>query len=227
MSELHFALGSAVTVVNVGAGTGSYEPGNRQVTAIEPSAVMIEQRPPGAAPVIQGCAENLPFAAREFDAGMAILTVHHWTDPRAGLAELRRVSARQVVLTWDPDVTSGFWLLEEYLPELKGSESGLPTLGFIAAELERLGARVTVNPVPVPADCVDGFLAAYWRRPGSYLDPEIRRAISGLARLDQGVVERAMERLESDLATGRWRASHDHLFSIDSLDAGYRLVCAD
>ncbi|MGW4957541.1 class I SAM-dependent methyltransferase [Nonomuraea sp. NPDC004186] len=218
------ALGPARTVVNVGAGTGSYEPRGRQVTAVEPSTVMIEQRPPGSATVVQGYAESLPFPDRSFDAAMAILTVHHWTDAAAGLAELRRVSARQVVLTWDPAVTARFWLVAEYLPEIAEADARLAALAVVETHLRRDGTPVTVVPVPVPADCTDGFLGAYWRRPHCYLDPQVRAAISALATLDQERVERAMRRLAADLATGRWNERHRALLDADTLDLGYRLV---
>ncbi|WP_214325034.1 class I SAM-dependent methyltransferase [Nonomuraea sediminis] len=214
------ALGSARTVVNVGAGTGSYEPYGRQVTAVEPSSVMIAQRPRGAAPVVQGYAECLPFPDRSFDAAMAILTVHHWTDVAAGLAELRRVSARQVVLTWDPVVTARFWLVAEYLPEIAAADARLAALDVV---LHHLGPA-SVVAVPVPADCTDGFLGAYWRRPHRYLDPRVRAAISALAALEQEPVERAVRRLAADLATGGWHERHRDLLGADTLDLGYRLV---
>jgi SAM-dependent methyltransferase len=225
--QIEQALGSATTVINVGAGTGSYEPRDRQVTAVEPSTVMMRQRPPGSAPVIQGYAESLPFPDKSFDAAMAILTVHHWTDPAAGLAELRRVSARQIILTWDPAVTARFWLIEEYLPQIAEAEAGLASLDLVQTWLRRDGARVSVVPVPVAADCTDGFLGAYWRRPHRYLDPRARAAISALANLDQHLVERAMRRLEIDLATGHWRERHHDLLDTDTPDLGYRLVTAD
>lgn len=220
------SLGDARNVVNVGAGPGSYEPRHRRVTAVEPSTVMIEQRPTGSAPVVQGYAEDLPFADHTFDAGMAILTVHHWTNAPHGLAELRRVSTRQTVLTWDPAVTAGFWLVKEYLPEIADAESGLATLTLIQTEFKQQGADVRATTVPVPADCTDGFLAAYWQRPHSYLDPHVRGAISALANLDQAVVERAMERLADDLTAGRWHERHADLLAKDAIDAGYRLVTA-
>ncbi|MGW4640796.1 class I SAM-dependent methyltransferase [Sphaerisporangium sp. NPDC004334] len=222
--QIDRALGSAATVINVGAGSGSYEPRSRQVTAVEPSAVMISQRPPGSAPVIQGYAESLPVRDKSFDAAMAILTVHHWTDVAAGLAELRRVSDRQVVLTWDPAVTARFWLVDEYLPQIAEAEAGLACLDVVESWFRREGARVSVIPVPVPADCTDGFLGAYWSRPHHYLDPHVRAAISALARLDQRLVGRAMRRLDIDLTTRRWHERHEDLLDADTLDLGYRLV---
>lgn len=218
------ALGRARTVINVGAGSGSYEPDGRQVLAVEPSTVMIEQRSPGSAPVIQGHAEALPVPDKSFDAAMAILTVHHWTDAAAGLAELRRVSERQVVLTWDPAVTARFWLVENYLPQIAEADTGLATLDLVQSHLRRGGTPVTVIPVPVPADCTDGFLGAYWRRPDYYLDSRIRAAISAFANLDQHLVERAMGQLATDLATGRWHEHHRSLLDAGTFDVGYRLV---
>ncbi|MFD1936575.1 MULTISPECIES: class I SAM-dependent methyltransferase [Nonomuraea] len=222
--QINRALGPARTVVNVGAGTGSYEPHDRRVTAVEPSLVMTRQRPRGSAPVVRGYAESLPFPDRSFDAAMAVLTVHHWTDPAAGLAELRRVSGRQVVLTWDPAVTARFWLVEEYLPEIAEADAHLASLDLVAAWFRRDGARVRVDPVGVAADCADGFLGAYWRRPHHYLDPRVRAAVSALATLDPRLVEPAMRRLETDLATGHWHERHRDLLGASTLDLGYRLV---
>ncbi|MBN6054873.1 class I SAM-dependent methyltransferase, partial [Nonomuraea sp. RK-328] len=220
------ALGSAVTVLNVGAGAGSYEPRDRRVVAVEPSAVMVRQRPPGSAPVVQGYAECLPFPDGSFDVAMAILTVHHWSDVAAGLAELRRVSRRQVVLTWDPAVTARFWLVEEYLPEIAVAEAGLAAVGVVESLLRCDGVEVRVVPVPVAADCVDGFLGAYWRRPERYLDAEVRAAVSALATLDREVVEGAMARLAADLAGGVWQERHRALLRAGTFDVGYRLVTA-
>ncbi|MFD0591780.1 class I SAM-dependent methyltransferase [Catellatospora coxensis] len=197
------ALGEARTVVNVGAGTGSYEPADRSVLAVEPSAVMIAQRPPGSAPVVRAVAERLPLADKSFDAGLAVLTVHHWTDPARGLAELRRVSRRQVVLTWDHAVMSRFWLIADYLPEIAEAERELPEQDFIARQL----APAQVTAMPVPHDCSDGFLAAYWNRPHAYLDPAVRASISSLARLDPDRVAEAMRRLGDDLARGSGRSA--------------------
>ncbi|TMR89840.1 class I SAM-dependent methyltransferase [Nonomuraea basaltis] len=222
--QINQALGSAQTVINVGAGTGSYEPRSRRVTAVEPSTVMMRQRAPGSAPVIQGYAECLPFPDKSFDAAMAILTVHHWTDAAAGLAEMRRISGRQIILTWDPAVTARFWLVEEYFPEIAETDAGLASLDIVQTWFRRNGARVSVAPVPVAADCTDGFLGAYWQRPHRYLDPQVRAAISALANLDQHLVECAMRRLAVDVATGRWHDRHRRLLAVGTLDLGYRLV---
>ena len=218
------ALDPATTVVNVGAGGGSYEPHDRTLIAVEPATVMLAQRPSTAAPVVRAVAESLPFADGAFDAALAILTVHHWTDPDAGLAELRRVAPRQVVVTWDPEIVgSTFWFTRDYLPEALQREIGLPTVHEIAAGL---GSRSAVAVLEVPHDCRDGFFAAYWRRPRAYLDADVRAAISAFALLDQRLVDRAVRQLARDLDDGTWATRYADLASSDSLDLGYRLVVA-
>lgn len=216
------ALGGARTVVDVGSGTGSYSPagGRRQVLAVEPSRTMLHQRGVGAAPVARAVAEALPFADGSFDAALAVLTHHHWSDAAAGFAELRRVARRQVILTWDPAVTARMWLFAEYLPEFAEADGGLATL---ATAVELLDVESVVS-VPVPPDCIDGFAAAYWCRPEAYLDPSVRMAISGFSLVAPAVVERAVARLRDDLADGTWEAGHGHLRREPSFDAGYRIV---
>jgi len=219
------ALGSATTVLDVGAGAGSYELGDRRYVAVEPSQLMLAQRAPEAAPVVQGVAERLPFPDDTFHAAVAILTVHHWTDAAAGLAEVRRVTRGPiVVLTWDAEQLAGtFWLVREYLPELALQELPLVTLTAVRSLLD----PCRVEPVSVPHDCTDGFFAAYWRRPERYLDPGVRAAISGLALLDPTVVDRMVTELGDDLASGRWHERHADLLELDTYDHGYRLVIAD
>ena len=222
-AHISAALGEARSVINVGAGTGSYEPTDRQLLAVEPSEVMIKQRPPGSAPVVQGVAEALPVPDRSFDVSMTILSLQHWTEPERGLEELRRVSRRQVVLTWDARFyAERFWLLRDYLPEVAAWEHDRATVEFAAAGLP--GARVEV--VPVPHDCIDGFGAAYWRRPDAYLDSDVRASISGLALLEDGTAEKAMARLRDDLETGEWHRRNAELLDLDAFDIGYRLVIA-
>ncbi|HUW78993.1 MAG TPA: class I SAM-dependent methyltransferase [Candidatus Nanopelagicaceae bacterium] len=222
MEAVRKALGQAHTVVNVGAGSGSYEPSDRAVTAIEPSLVMIKQRPQSAAPVVCAVAEALPFRSNSFDASLAVFTVHHWTDADAGLAEMRRVASRQVVLTWDPVVSAkAFWFARDYLPEVYERERHLATLEKVVVGL---GSNVKVVPLPVPADCADGVLAAYWRRPQAYLDPAVRAAVSTLSLLPTPVVDSAVKRLENDLDDGAWSKRYQNLSNLDSLDLGYRLV---
>lgn len=223
-ARLTGALGGARSVLNVGAGTGSYEPTDRHVVAVEPSAVMLAQRPPGAAPAVQAYAEALPFPDRSFDAVMAVLTLHHWADRAAGLAECARVARERVVLlTYDP-TADGFWLLRDYFPAfLDADRRQFPGIAEYAQTFGP-AARVRVEPVPVPRDCVDGFLGAYWARPEAYLDPAVRAGISSFSL--QGS-EAGVERLRADLASGAWHARHGHLLATDALDVGYRLVVAD
>ncbi|HJR00264.1 MAG TPA: class I SAM-dependent methyltransferase [Methylomirabilota bacterium] len=213
------ALGLATSVVNVGAGAGSYEPADRRVVAVEISREMIRQRSAGAAPVVQASATALPFRAGAFDAALAVLTVHHWPDRPAGLAELRRVARdRVVILTWEPDAAA-FWLADEYFPELVAIDRGIfPT----REELEGALGPVELRPLPIPHDCVDGFLGAYWRRPGAYLDAAVRAAISTFSKL--GDVEPGLARLRRDLDDGTWPRRHRALLDRTALDLGYRLV---
>jgi SAM-dependent methyltransferase len=222
--QLQAALGPARSVLNVGAGAGSYEPEGRTVVAAEPSGVMLAQRPPEAAPAVRARAEALPFADRSFDAVMAVLTLHHWADQAAGLAECVRVARdRVVLLTCDPACT-GFWLVDDYLPEfLELDHIQLPSIPTIK-EAFGPGVQVTSTPVPVPHDCVDGFLGAFWRRPAAYLDPTVQAGISSFARLPDAA--KKLERLRADLASGAWQARHGALLEREALDIGYRIVVA-
>ena len=215
------ALGSAGTVLNVGAGAGSYEPVDRQVTALEPSIEMIRQRGAASAPVIQGRAEELPFDDDSFDASMAVLTVHHWSDQAKGLGEMRRVTRGPIaILTYDP-AFRGFWLAD-YIPELVAlDEAQMPRM----SDYERWLGPVSIAPVPIPHDCTDGLLCAYWRRPAAYLDPRIRAAMSSFWAL--GDVSEPLSRLERGLASGAWAARYSHLLGLDAYDCGYRLVVAN
>jgi SAM-dependent methyltransferase len=218
------ALGDARSVINVGAGAGSYET-PQTVLAVEPSQVMIRQRPPGSAPVVQARAEELPVADNAAEAVMALLTVHHWSDLGAGLAELRRVARRRIVVfTWDQLVSKEFWLVREYLPEAAAfDETRAMPVDRLAALLG--GARI--EPVLIPHDCTDGFAAAYWRRPEAYLDPAVRAGISVLAQRGDEVLGPALRRLAADLASGRWHESHGDLLRREEFDGGYRLLIAD
>lgn len=218
---IHAALGDAATVVNVGAGAGSYEPPTT-TAAVEPALGMLRQRPAGAAPAVQGVAEALPFADRAFDAALAVLTTHHWADAAAGFAELRRVARRHVVVTWDPAVFARFWLVADYLPEVAAWERTLATLDTAVSHLR--GAVVT--PLPVPADCTDAVLGAHWRRPHAYLDRDRQMASSGLMLLDPAVLHRAMARLAAELDSGEWHRKHGDVLRLNEIDLGYRLVVA-
>ncbi|PWU51140.1 hypothetical protein DLJ47_22220 [Micromonospora sp. S4605] len=218
------ALGDARTVLNVGAGTGSYEPPDRHVLAVEPSALMRSQRPADAAPCLAASAEHLPFHDDSFDAAMVVASVHHWPDPIAGLREMRRVARRVVVFTHDT-TDSGwrhrFWLTRDYLPEVADLLVGRPSLTDLAHAVE---ARV--EPVLIPWDCVDGFFEAHWRRPEAYLDEDVRRGVSVWARVGPEAEQRAVRRLRDDLASGRWAERNRDLVDLDAVDLGLRLLIA-
>jgi SAM-dependent methyltransferase len=215
-------LDGCQTVLNVGAGAGSYEPADLDVIAVEPSQAMIRQRGNGTAPVVQGRAEMLPFPDTSFDAVMGVLTLHHWSDVRSGLAECRRVARDRIVfLTVDVEASGQFWLLKDYFPDIQAMDrETMPSLDLIRTVLGPLD----VSPVNIPADCVDGFLGAYWRRPEAYLDPAIRACISVFHKIPD--VDRGIETLRDDLATGRWARRHRQLLDSDAADLGYRLVSA-
>jgi SAM-dependent methyltransferase len=211
-------------VVNVGAGTGNYEPVDRAVVAIEPSDVMVRQRPAGAAPAVRAIASALPFPSDSADVAMAILTVHHWDDWAAGLAELCRVAPRRIVLTMDFELHSHFWLLEDYVPEVgEYTRRQGPGADAVAAAI---GGGSSI-PLLVPRDMEDGVLGAYWCRPGAYLEPAVRANCSGLALADPAVVARGVAGLEADLSSGAWQRRHADLAELPAIDLGYRLVVAD
>jgi SAM-dependent methyltransferase len=217
-AAIHDALGDARTVLNVGAGTGAYEPPGREVTAVEPSAIMRARR---ATPAIDAHAEALPFPDGAFDASMAVLSDHHWTDRPKGLRELRRVARRSVVFTFDASWFGRSWVARDYLPEI-GTLAGL-TLDAIA---EHLGAT-EIRHVPVPHDCHDGFLHSYWRRPEAYLDPVVRANISVFPLIGEEATARFVQALRHDLETGAWHERNAGLLELDELDLGYRLLVAE
>jgi len=220
VARIRAALGDVRTVVNVGAGTGAYEPRDLDVVAVEPSETMIAQRPKGAAPVVKANAEELPFEDGFFDAAMAVLSDHHWTDHVRGLAELRRVARRVVLFTWDPATARETWVVSEYFPCF---EELIPAGYRIETTAERLGGA-RVEPVPIPHDCLDGFFHAYWRRPRAYLDPRVRAGISVFALMDRDCIDRGLARLAADLDSGEWERRHADLLSLEELDGGYRLL---
>jgi SAM-dependent methyltransferase len=223
-AQIWAALGDARTVLNVGAGTGSYEPPGRDVTAVEPSAVMRAQRPASAAPCVAATAESLPFEDQSFDAAMAFSTIHHWQDPIAGLREMRRVARRVVVFTFDASETgwlNRFWLTRDYLPEVANLLTGRPSLTELAGAI---GAQV--EPVLVPWDCADGFFEAYWRRPEAYLDEGVRRGVSVWTIVGPDAEQRAVRSLRADLASGRWAERNRDLAGLDAAELGLRLLIA-
>jgi SAM-dependent methyltransferase len=223
-TQIDAGLGDADTIVNVGAGTGNYEPDDRAVTAVEPSPTMIRQRPPGRAPVVRAYAEALPFPDATFAAALAIFTVHHWRDTERGLRELARVARRQVILSYDAVVEDNFWLVDDNIPEIALLDD--ENTGYTSQAIGAVLDVQRVEPVLVPADCRDGFMACYWQRPEAYTDPVVQAGISGLARLDPAVRERGTEQLRADLASGAWDARHGHLRTRTELDVGYRLIVA-
>lgn len=221
-TAIHRALGEAQTVVNIGAGAGSYEPKDRSVIAVEPSRAMIHQRQPDSAAVVQACATDLPFREAAFDAGLAILTVHHWPDPIQGLMEMVRVTQNRIVIvTWDPEAFN-FWLIEDYFPAIAEIDRHIcPSIEVFS---ETLGA-IAVHPLPVPHDCLDGFLGAYWQRPHAYLDAGVRSAISAFSKLVD--VDSGLARLRGDLESGTWESRYGHLLHESAYDLGYRLIIAN
>jgi SAM-dependent methyltransferase len=223
-ATIHAALGDARTVVNVGAGTGSYEPRDRWVIAVEPSATMRAQRAPDAAPAIAAHAEALPFDDCSLDAAMACVTIHHWRSPHEGLAELRRVARRRVVVfTFDLDGLPAWQ--KEYLAEgLERERPRFPSIEDVAAAL---GDGVRVERIATPGDCGDGFFEAFWRRPEHLLDPAVRSAQSMWALLGPHVQERMVRRLRSALESGAWDAEHGHLREQETFDGSLRLVIAE
>jgi SAM-dependent methyltransferase len=220
-ARIHAALGEARTVLNVGAGAGSYEPHDRWVLAVEPSATMRAQRPAGAAPALAASAEALPFDDDTFDAVMACVTIHHWDSQRAGLAELRRVARGPVVVFTFELESLPAWQLE-YLHE--GVTKELTRFPAIAEVAAALGGHTRVEHIPTPGDCHDGFFEAFWKRPEALLDPDVRSAQSIWALLEPDVEERIVERLSAGLQSGAWDAQHGHLREQNNFDGALRLV---
>jgi len=219
------ALGDARSVVNVGSGAGSYEPRDREVIAVEPSPLMIAKRPAGAAPAIQGVAEALPLDDQSVDAAMGTLTIHHWHDLDAGLAEMRRVARKRIVLlTIDAEKNSEIWTLSEYFPTAAQAErEKMPAMQELEAKLP----HATIEVVPAPSRCQDEFTSALWDRPELFLEPETLRASSLWHQLPAEVIQAGQERLRADLASGRWDEKHGHLRTLPELDIGLRLICEE
>jgi SAM-dependent methyltransferase len=217
-------IGAGARVVNVGAGTGSYEPDDGFVAAVDPSLTMLRQRAASAGPAVLGGAEALPFRAGAFDVALAVLTVHHWDDLELGLREMQRVARRQVIFLFEPSSFDKIWLYAEYFPEI----ANLPT-ERAAPSLERLAHLLPVTrvePLLVPADCCDGFGGCYWNRPEAYLDPIVQAGVSGIAQLVPEVRRRGTERLRRDLEDGTWDERHGALRAMREIDIGYRLLVA-
>lgn len=217
--RIHAALGDAASVLNVGAGTGSYEPADRYVLAIEPSARMRAQRPSTAAPCLPGGAEALPLDDDSVDLAMALYTDFHWSDRRRGIDEMIRVSRRGVVMvTVDRDVAEEYWLTRDYLP------SANDLFDPLSAVTELFPTPPTVDVIPIPHDCQDGFVHAYWRRPAALLDPDRHGTMALFARLEPAAVERGLSGLRADVASGAWAQRHGWLTERPEHDLGHRLV---
>lgn len=221
--RLHAALGEARTVLNVGAGTGSYEPTDRHVIAVEPSDVMAAQRPRHLAPSIRATADDLPLRDQSVDAAMAILSLHHWDHCEQGVRELRRVTRGPVILlTYDAEVSARMWLVADYLPET--AETDRKTFPPPEQLGEWLGGEFTVETIPVSRHCKDWMLGSFWAHPERVLDPQARAGTSGFARLSADVEERVVTAVEQDLKSGAWDERHGQLRQLESYDAGLRLV---
>ena len=224
-AQIEAALGDARSVLNVGAGAGSYEPTGREVTAVEPSRTMIEQRPPGAAPVVEAFAEELPFEDDSFDAAMALITVHHWNDAQAGLNEMVRVARdRVLVLTFTPVPPVELWMQRDYFPRI------LEFHADVMMPIDELAAMLpgaSVEPVPIPKECTDGFWLAIYDRPEMHLDPGVRRASSSWHHMDQDEIDQGLAKLAADIESGRWDERNGHLRTQADLDVGLRLLTAE
>jgi len=225
-SRIREAIADATSVLNIGAGAGSYEPTDLPVVALDPSRTMLRQRRPGAAPAVEAAAEAIPFLDAVFDCTMAILTIHHWTDWRQGLAEVKRVTRRRIVLVTAPDVfrqEAPFWI-KDYFPGIEAWDRlHMQPLADVLKEL--WPARV--ETLPVPHDCTDGFCGAYWRRPKAYLDPRVRSGISGFSQIPHGEAESGLARLRDDIDSGRWKERYGGLLDKDEIDIGIRMVIAE
>lgn len=224
-ARIEAALGDARSVLNVGAGTGSYEPVNREVTAVEPSAEMIAQRPAGAAPVVQASAECLPFDDRSFDAALAVLSAHHWADLGVGLSEMTRVVRQRVVMVaFDPEALENLWITADYFPAMLGLKR--PS-GAGSRELAAMLPGATSSPLPVPRDCEDHFFAALWARPELIFEEEIVRPMWVWQGISKEARQAGRARLAADLKSGVWEKRYGHLREMDELDAGLRLVVCE
>ncbi len=224
-ARINEALDDARSVLNVGAGTGSYEPADREVTAVEPSTEMIAQRPPGSAPVIQASAEELPFEDDSFDAAMAVLTVHHWADLGAGLIEIVRVTRQRIlIVAFDPDALANLWITRDYFPEMLELKRRSPVT---SAELTTMLSTARSVPIPVPRDCTDHFFAALWARPEMLFDEEVVRPMWVWQSISETARREGRERLAADLKGGAWDERYGYLREKQELDVGLRLVVAE
>ena len=219
--QLYPELVGATRIVNIGAGTGSYEPENVDLVAVEPSSEMISQRKEGAYPVKQASAEKLPFENNRFSHAMTVLSMHHWVDRPKAFSEINRVATDKfVAISWDPQ-TEPFWLTRDYFPEIHEMDKAVfPTMAEIKAHFD----DVQVRPLQIPHDCQDGFFAAFWKRPQAYLSPEVRQATSPFSKVSN--LEEGLNKLQNDLTSGAWAKKNADILSASSFSAGYVLITA-
>ncbi|MEM7533163.1 MAG: class I SAM-dependent methyltransferase [Chloroflexota bacterium] len=219
--QLYAELQGAARIVNIGAGTGSYEPESVDLVAVEPSSEMIAQRKVGMHPVEQASAEKLPFDDNSFSHAMTVLSMHHWTDRVRAFSEINRVATEKfVAITWDPEADP-FWLTRDYFPEIHEMDRAIfPDL----AELTEHFDDVKMMPLLIPSDCEDGFFAAFWKRPEAYLLPNVRQAMSPFSKVND--LSTGLQKLEDDLASGAWSKKNESILNASSLDVGYRLITA-
>ena len=219
--QLYTELQGATRIVNIGAGTGSYEPENMELVAVEPSSVMISQRKVGSHRVEQAFAENLPFENSSFSHAMTVLSMHHWQDRARAFQEINRVATEKfVAITWDPQAEP-FWLTRDYFPEIYEMDKGIfPDL----KELNQYFDEVTMRPLQIPSDCQDGFLTAFWKRPEAYLSSKVRQAMSPFSKIKN--LSKGLQKLEDDLASGAWASKNHAILGASYLDVGYRIISA-
>ena len=222
VANIHNFLSNAESILNIGAGTGSYEPKNVRLVAVEPSTEMIKQRQANTAPAIQAFAELLPFKDNSFSHSMTVLSMHHWRDRAAAFDEIKRVTTeRFIALTWDPEAAP-FWLTEEYFPEIYEIDRSIfPSL----KELKRHFPDIHFYPLAIPANCLDGFTAAYWARPEAYLNAKVRAMMSSFSRINN--LNDGLEKLKADLQSGFWHQKYAHLLNLKQLDVGYTIAVWD
>jgi SAM-dependent methyltransferase len=220
-NQLYLELEGAARIVNIGAGTGSYEPENVDLVAVEPSSEMISQRKTDSHRVEQAFAEKLPFENNSFSHAMTVLSMHHWENRALAFSEINRVATQKfVAITWDP-TSDPFWLTRDYFPEIYEMDKGIfPGL----EEFDEHFDEVKINTLMIPGDCQDGLLAAFWKRPKAYLDSKVRQSTSPFAKVKN--LAKCLQKLKDDLASGAWAKKNHALLNSSSLDVGYRIISA-
>ncbi len=221
-SQILERLEGAQKVVNIGAGTGSYEPEHIDLIAVEPSIEMINQRSSNAHSVVQGSAESLPFPNNSFTHALTILSMHHWVNREQAFKEINRVATEKfIAITWNPD-SDPFWLTRDYFPEIFDLDKRIfPNI----KEFESHFDNIEIDPLLIPEDCIDGFLAAYWKRPSAYLDVNVRNSISSFSKISN--LSKGLDKLKSDIDSKKWFHTNESILSKSMLDAGYIIITAN